>query len=490
MNFKHITIALFALFFLAACSKDEVKREMDEYLSAYLNDNKEVVAFGKAHINTILEKADYASVDMLNVVVGSEIDTYNNFIDAKGPVYYAAHGPLNHDGTPEKVVLFVQVKNKEELKNHLQSEMSFDLNEANGFEYTSSGDMTLGFKQHLAVIVLQANNPDEVKSLTDAFKRAEGELSTGKVAELIASGSGDIQMGVSLSNLYGTASGDLKDAPKEQQKELEQMLKDGYVKSSVRFEDGKAVIEMKNLFSKELESKMFLAGNDKAPILKELGAGTPRMGFSINMDVKKMESLANELSPNAINKGLGNQYLLVKLATGASELSDLWDGKLGLLMFGEPDASGAFTPEINAFVGVKEKGREGLNKFEEYGGASLMPGVPAFTLEENGVSILSKPAAEGNTLTLPKGAENFGKSGINFFLNLEGLNPDDVAEMFEKEELSIILKVAKFVSFEYDNTGGKLVITAKDGKENVLKQAMNEAVKELSGQMGNSGFAF
>lgn len=294
-------------------------------------------------------------------------------------------------------------------------------------------------------------------------------------------------MGVSLANLYGTASGDLKDLPKEKQKDLETMLNDGYVKSSVRFENGRAVIEMKNMFSKELESRMFLAANSNAPILNELGAGTPRMGLSINMDVKKMEDLANDLSPDAINKGLGNQYLFLKMATGSKELNDLWDGKLGMLMFGEPDASGAFTPEVNAYLGVNDKGRKALDKMEEMGvSTSQIPGLPPFTVGNNGLSVMSSPAAEGATLELPEGAENFGKSGISFFLNLEGLNADDVAEMFEMEELGIVLKVAKFVSFEYNNDGGNLIITAKDGKENVLKQALTEVMKEVSGNMGNN----
>ena len=166
------------------------------------------------------------------------------------------------------------------------------------------------------------------------------------------------------------------------------------------------------------------------PILKELGAGTPRMGISVNMDVKKMEDLANELSPDALNKGLGNQYLLLKLATGSRELRDLWDGKLGMVMFGEPDEFGAFTPEFNAFVGVSKKGRDKLADFEEMGvSADVVPGLPPFNIEDNGVSIMSNPEGEGASLNLPVGAENFGKAGINFFINLEGLNPDDVAEM-------------------------------------------------------------
>ncbi|PHR31969.1 MAG: hypothetical protein COA38_07110 [Fluviicola sp.] len=487
MSFKKITIALFALLFLAACSENEVKRDMNEHLSAYLNDNEEVVAFGKANLNTILEKADYTSVSLLDMVLGSEIARYETFIDVKGPIYYAAHGPLSDDGSPEKVVLFIRVKDQAALKDYLQSEMSFDLNEGDGFDYAASGDMVLGFKQHLAVIILQAGNDKEIESIKDVFKRADGKVSTGRVAEMLKSNSGDIQIGVSLANLYGTASGDLKTAPKSKQKDLEKMLKEAFVKSSVKFENGRAVIEMKNLFSKELESKMFLVANSSAPILKELGAGIPRMGFSMNMNVKKMEDLVNELSPNAINKGLGNQYLIAKLATGSRELNDLWDGQIGMVMFGEPDESGAFTPEVNAYVGVSDSGREALNKLEKMGiETSQIPGLPPFSVGEKGISIMSNPGLLNEKLTLPVGAENFGKAGINFFLNLEGLNAEDVAEMFDMEELKIILKVAKFISFEYSNDGGKLIITAKDGKENVLKQALTEIMKEFSGKMGNN----
>ncbi len=489
MSFKNITIVLFALLFLAACSENEVERDLNEHLSAYLDDNEEVVAFGKANINTILEKADYTSVDMLDVVLGSQIERFETFIDAKGPIYYAAHGPLKNDGSPEKVVLFIRVKDYDELKSYLQSEMSFDLNEAKGFDYVSSGDMTLGFKKHLAIIVLQENSAEEVSALTEAFERAEGKVSTGVIAEVLKSNSGDVQMGVSLANLYGTASGDLKTAPKSKQKNLEKMLKDAFVKSSVKFENGRAVIEMKNMFSKELRAKMFMPGNSSAPILKELGSGTPRLGLSVNMDVKKMEALVNELSPNALNNGFGNQYLIMKLASGSKDLNDLWDGNIGMVMFGEPDESGAFTPEVNAYVGVREKGLDALTKFEGMGmDVNQIPGLPPFTVREKGISIMSKPVVANEKLNLPVGAEKFGQSGINFFLNLEGLNPDDVAEMFEMEELKIILKVAKFISFEYGNEGGKLIITAKDGKENVLKQALTEAMKEISGKMGNNSF--
>lgn len=489
MNFKNITIALFALLFLTACSGSDEKRDMNEHLSAYINGNEEVVAFGKANLNTILEKADYTSIGMLNAIVGSQIDKFETFIDVKGSIYYAAHGPLKKDGSPEKVVLFVRVKNHDELKKYLQSEMSYDLNEAKGFTYASSGDMVLGFKQHLAIIIVENNRMNEVELLTDAFKRAEGKVSNGTVDELLKSNSGDIQMGVSLANLYGTASGDLKRAPKSKQEEWRKLLKNAFVRSTIKFENGQAVLEVKNFFGKELQSKLFLEGNSSAPILKELGSGTPRMGFAVNMDVKKMEALVNELSPNGVNNALGPQYLIMKLATGAKDMNEIWDGKMGMVMFGEPDASGAFTPEINAYIGIRDKGRSAIAKLSEMGVNTTQIGnFPPFVVGDKGISVMSKPGGLNKSLKLPKGAENFGKSGINFFLNLEGLNPDDVAEMFNMDELKIVLKVAKFISFEYDNNGGKLIITAKKGKENILRQALNEAVNELSGKMGNSNF--
>lgn len=485
---KSAFILIFSVLVFASCSDSEVKRDMNEHLSSYLNKNDEVIAFGKAHLKTILDKADYSSVGILDAVVGSQIERFEAMIDVSGPIYYAAHGPLKKDGSPEKVVLFIRVKDKEDLTKYLQAEMSYDLNEANGFTYASSGDMTLGFKQHLAIIILKGGKSDEVNLLTEAFRRAEGEPSTGKIAELLKSNSGDFQMGMSIQNLYATASGDLGKASKSERAQLEKLFTDAFVNSTLKFENGRAVLEIKNMFGKELQSKFFLAGNQSAPLLKELGSGTPRMGFSMNMDVKKMEALMNELSPNAINNKLGPQYLFIKLGTGSKDLNDLWDGRMGMVMFGEPDETGAFTPEINAFVGIKENGRDALASLGEAGMSMVKIGTMLpFTIGKNGISVMSKPGVGVQRLTLPKGAENFGKSGISFFLNLEGLNPDDMAEMFDTEELKIILNVAKFISFEYSNDGGKLIIIAKDGKENILKQAMNEAVKELSGKMGNLG---
>ena len=75
----------------------------------------------------------------------------------------------------------------------------------------------------------------------------------------------------------------------------------------------------------------------------------------------------------------------------------------------------------------------------------------------------------------------FGKKGITCFINLEGVD----LSSFEFEEEAKIIYLVKYVTFEMDENGSKIVIQAKDGKENMLKQAMDVIVEELSGKIGN-----
>ena len=60
---------LLALIILISCSKSNENKNAKEILSSYLKDNKEVLAFGKVDIKSILQKADYKSVPKVNVLL-------------------------------------------------------------------------------------------------------------------------------------------------------------------------------------------------------------------------------------------------------------------------------------------------------------------------------------------------------------------------------------------------------------------------------------
>ena len=46
------------------------------------------------------------------------------------------------------------------------------------------------------------------------------------------------------------------------------------------------------------------------------------------------------------------------------------------------------------------------------------------------------------------------------------------------------MEIVKYATFEYNEDGGRLVIKAKDGQENILKQAMGILIDELSSEIG------
>ncbi|MFT5778034.1 MAG: hypothetical protein ACI837_000982 [Crocinitomicaceae bacterium] len=489
MLLRRITIITSVLFLFAACTdSSDQNRELKDYISAYLNGNENAVAFGNAKLTTILSKSDYQKVAMLKAIVGGQVSTFEPMIDISGPVYYVANGPLNKDGAPEETILFVKVKDQELLKTHLESQMGYDMNEGDGFTYTSDGDMALGIRNNLAIIIIKGGNYDEKQELTEAFAKVDGDVSTGKIAEILASDEGDAVLAMNVSNLTSSSTGEMKRLPEAKQKELKKLFENAFVTTTFKFENGKAIIEMKNHFGKELQNKMFFNEDKSAKMLKNLGGGTPRLGFSINMDVNKMESFIEEISPGGMNEIGGSSYTMLKMMTGSSKMGQMVDGKLALLMFGEPDESGAFEPEMNAYCGLREKGKKALELAQSsYGDASSF-GIPELNVSDDGVSICTNAANSNGKLVMPKGAEGFGKSGISFFINLDGLNPEDIAEMFDLDDFAPALKVAKFISFEYTNDGGKLTITAKDGKENILKQAMEIAVDDLSSQMSGVSF--
>jgi hypothetical protein len=56
---------------------------------------------------------------------------------------------------------------------------------------------------------------------------------------------------------------------------------------------------------------------------------------------------------------------------------------------------------------------------------------------------------------------------------------------FEFEEEQKVIYLIKYISFEMDENGSKIIIKAKNGKENLLKQAVDVIVEELSGKISN-----
>lgn len=481
-NIKYfLSVAILAILIgsVTSCKSGDGTQNAKDALSSFLNGNDDVVAFGNAQLKDILGKSDYKKIPKLGNLLNGEMSTLEKMIDFDTPVYYAVEGPFDNKSNPESVYGFLQVKDSQAFTDEL-TKRGFDVVKKGDIQFTEDGDFALGIIENIAIFVTSKSEVESDKMIADAFKKIKGDMSGGTVDEILNQ-DGDVVLGMSVESLYNTSETDLSNLSKAKQEELKEMVDDSYIQTVFKFEDGAGIIESKNFFSKALTSKMFFSSDNSAPVVDKLGSGTPRLGLSVNLDMRKMQSFMNDYSPETMDElaeSMGPMVQGALMFSGKDGLATLFDGQLGAVMVGDPGANGSMIPDFNAFVGMTERGKD-LSALA----GEMDLGFGEFSTSKDGLSLSSNPEysskAGGKGLNLPDGCEDFGKSSVSFFLNLDGLDMDD----FDLEGEANILKIVKYITFDYDENGGRLYIKAKKGQENVLKQAMDVLIDEFSSEI-------
>jgi len=474
---KKIFAALAIGLFLMACSSDTSNRSVKEFFSAFLHENNTIIAFGSAELNTILNKTDYANQPKVGAFLKSPVATLRGSLNLDTPAFYAIEGPIVNDA-PKAVYIFLEVKNADSLRSSLMKN-GFDLQKKGDIDFITEGDMSIGIENNLAIVMIQNASKDPSALMTTSFEKSKGDVSEGKVAEMLNK-KGDIVMAMSFSSLYETSNTDLSSLSAAKQTELKNMLKDSYVENLVRFENGEVILESKNHFSTPLKNKMFFGSSNSDQMIAKLGQGSPRFGFSMNIDMKKLQSFINEYSPEtmeALADNLGGPFSLAMMASG-NDLSQIFNGQFGVVMVGEPGQSDAMIPDFNFFLGLGSKGKS----IGEFAKSMMGSNFAQIDITSNGMAGYSSakfaPASSAK-LNIPMGCESFGKKPLTAFINLEGMDMSG----FDLEGEAKLIELVKYVNFEYDMNGGRVVLKAKEGKENVLKQAVQKIIKELEGDI-------
>ena len=476
---KNLLAFLALVLILVSCGGNKDNRAINEYLSAFLKDNKKVIAFGKLNVNSVLDKAGYKQIPKLGVVADNYLKELNASINIETPVYFALEGPLSEDGTPETAYAFFEVVNADSLVDKI-TQQGFDPEIDGDLRYIASGDVAIGVKNNLCVLISKKGEYDAKKMLKESFEKVKDDLSEGKVDDILQE-EGDLVLGVSMENMYLTSNTELAELSKEKKEKVQEMVEDSYILSTLKFEKGQTIFESKNLFSSALNEKMFLKEDGSAAIVSKLGAGNPTIGLSMNMDMKKLQGFLEEYSPNTLkdlgeNAGGAASFLLA--SGGEDALSNLFSGEIGAVMVGAPNAYEGLS-DFNFFVGLGKQGKMMADQAKMF----LSLGMAEVNVDSKGLSAFSNkdfaPSA-GKRLAIPKGCEEFGKKGITAFVNLEGVD----LSTFEFENWQKIIYLIKNITFEMDNAGSRLVITAKDGSENMLKQSVDLMVEELADKIG------
>ncbi len=480
MKINHFIAVLFVSLLVVSCGNNNENRSITDFTSAFVNNNEAVAVFGKIEFNQILGKADYKSVPKFGNLIESQLNEFRKVIDTDVPICFAIEGPFSEKGVPAAFYAFIDVKSVDSLEQNL-TQKGYDFEKDGDMNYTRFGELSLGIEGNLAILISKSGNYDSKKDLASAFEQANGDVEEGKATEILNE-KGDVVVGLDIESIYSTSNTQLAKLSSAKKKELDALVANSYSRTTFKFEDGAAIIETKNYFSEALKKRMFLKANEKAVILEKLGHGSPRLGFSLNFDMVKLQQLVTDFSPEALNRlgeQLGGPVQMALMMGGENALSGLLNGELGVVMLGEPKGNGSVVPDFNAYVGFGDKGKSLADMAKSF----LSGGTMLTDINTKGMSFYSSAnfaPVSGKKLKFPEGCENFGKKALTGFINFEGM---DVSSL-ELEGGAKILNIIKYINFEMDENGGKIVIKAKEGKENILKQSMQFFLKEFESQIG------
>ena len=150
MKFIFKIFLLSFLFF--SCAKKNEKPLINKRVSAFLNNNKNVVLFGKVELNSLLNKSDLKKVPKIGLVLNSVLDEFKSTIILENPIYYASEGPFDTKGIPSSFYTFISIKNSDSL---VLTKKGYDFNEYEGFKYAEFGKFSLGVENDLAIVVFK-----------------------------------------------------------------------------------------------------------------------------------------------------------------------------------------------------------------------------------------------------------------------------------------------------------------------------------------------
>jgi hypothetical protein len=474
--------AFFILLVLTNCTNSE-RASFDNKVLSMMSQEENISVFGKINYNEILNKSEYKSIPNFGSIISSVVTEFSAQVNIDEPIYFSLIGPFSQEGKPNQSLAYISVKNADSLVGFL-TEKGYDFNKKDEFYFSQIDDFVIGIKNDLAILINQTvfDNPEKlIESKFSFLDNTEINESYQKILET----KDDIVIGYDVEKSFLSSNTSLSKLDQKLQDEVKEMVKDSYGQISIRFDAGKLVVKNKNYYSEALKQHFFFKEDASKSVLKELGQGEARMGLSVNMDVDKLQKFINKYAPDLMNQlaeSIGGPFQMAMVMSGDSGLKGLISGKIGVLVFGEPNEYGSIEPSFNAYLGL---GKQGVS-LAQMGKSLIENGEMKVVINDKGLACYSSPkyTSNGGNLKLPLGCENFGKEAVSGFANFKDLDLNS----FQLEGGAKLLQLVESVHFSMNVEGGEMVVLLKEKKINVLKQVVDFELKEFESQLSNLAF--
>jgi hypothetical protein len=466
---KSFIYGFLVLLFVTSCSNSSDK-PIEDLFTSYVQSNKKIVAFGSLNVKQILTKAEYSSIPKYGQIIGTQIESFKNTINLDKPVFYALEGPLDRDGIPAAVYMFAEAKNEDSVVGKLKS-LGYEMRKEEDLNYFHQGDFGMSVQKSLLLGVYKPNHKDFKGLFAGIHKQVKEEMKSDKISEIIHT-KADVVAGVNLESMYGTSSTDLQKLPADKKALISNLVKDSYVLNTLNFNSGELVLQSKNYFSTALAQRMPLKQVPATNVLKNLGSGDPRIGLLLNMDFNRLKSLITDFGLQDELTQATND-LVSSDSSSVDILGTVFNGQFGAVVFEELMEEGGLTPSVNVLVGL---GAQGKNQLDKLG----IPGISLLQKEvfdSHALYYTSEKFKSANgSIKVPEGCANFGMKPISGFVYLNGMQMED----FDAEEEYKFIEKIDYLYFEFGIDGGVLRVKAIDDKTNILKQAIDQAISQLS----------
>lgn len=474
-QFFQFTSILAFILILSSCGGGK-NRNLEDSASAFINGNDKVIVFGSIDLLGIFNKAEYKDIPMVGDLIKGQIKRVQSGLNLDAGFYYAMEGPFE-GGNPGTTYLFAEVKNLDSLKAVLTQD-GYDFENEDGLDYFRDGDATVGIKNNIAIMFVKNGDYDEVTIANKAFDLAGGDLMEGSGAKLLAQ-KGDISINSHMYNQFVTANKRTMNLPKDKMDQLSDMMKESFAQANIHFEDGQLRIAFDNEFSANLSKRMMFKNDASGVLRKRVGGADPKMAFATNLDMTKLEAWLEDFAPGYLEQlAEKNAPLQMAMTLSSGKIGNIITGSAAFGLFEEPKRNQKIE-NFNFYLGLGPNGEPLANM------AQNMGGIPNFNMiiEENdlyGASGVNR-AMKSSALNVPKGCESFGKTAISGFVNVEKM---DLAIM-DLKGAEKLLELVKYMNLTFDKDGGEILIRAKKGNQNILKQCVDKMLKEFESEMGN-----
>jgi hypothetical protein len=476
---KHLLLLLVGVFFLFSCGKNGSGLEIEEYVGAYVSENDSILAFGKADIQTILEKADYKNIPKVGKLVETWIGDMKQGVDVSSSIFYAVQPTFFKNVSKATIYAFYKIENADSLRGKLTRD-GYDIEQDGELNFYQSDDVSFGFDKDLGVLIVQGDDYDGKSLVKETMTRCKTGERNDKVMHILESKE-EIVLGMNMgamANFMMPSSGQKLSA--EQQKKLKELTKGSYSKSTVRFEKGEVVIDMENLYTDAYKEHMFFKSGKSKNVKTYLGSGNPRVAMALNMDMDKCQNYFDEYFPGMLDemtKNADGRIKMAMMAGGNKALPGLFGGQLGFSVSGDMNDMEGMIPQVVAFMTLGDKGGPIAEIVKETYSSEMMQ----IESDKNGIkgyTGAARAVAHGNFKT-PSWFPTFGEKGFSFFINMEGLDLESMGLPGSMQALTMI----QYIKVEMDNEGGQIVIKSKNNSQNILKESTDFAVKILENQI-------